>query len=416
MSSSQSSTINPIATITTLFLVIIIDQMGITFVFPILTPLFMDPNSTLLPLGTQSATRDFLYGLCLALYPFFMFFGAPLLGAVSDQLGRKITLLICLLASAASFVLSAIAIHLGSLIFLLISRAMAGFFSGSQYIAQAAIADISPPDKKAINLSYMIVAISIGMILGPLVGGYLSDPILLRSLTFATPFEAAALLAFINALLLWLVFSETFTSTNKIKIRFFEGFSLLRSAFANKKIRLLCAILFFLMFGWTLYFQSIPWFLFQRFQFSADKIGLFVAYLGIAFAIALIVVLKLLIRYLKNPIQIILVCLIANAIAVLFASLMPYELAEWITGSAVIGAMAITYTVLLSLFSDAVGADKQGWMMGVSGACVAIAWTLAGLFAGPLGYANIHLPLIVSCLLILSAFLFALKLLRGKFL
>ena len=48
--------------------------------------------------------------------------------------------------------------------------------------------------------------------------------------------------------------------------------------------------------------------------------------------------------------------------------------------------------------------------MGVSGAFVAIAWTLAGLFAGPLGYVNIHLPLLISCLLVLIAFLFALKL------
>src|SRR3990167_335668 len=196
MSVNQPPTTNPVITITILFLVIIIDQMGITFVFPILTPLFMDPNSMLIPAGIKNSSRDFLYGLCLALYPFFMFFGAPLLGAISDQLGRKITLLLCLLASAISFVLSAVAIHLASLTLLLASRALAGFFSGSQYIAQAAIADISPPDKKAVNLSYIIVAISIGMILGPLVGGYLSDPVLLKSLTYATPFEAAALLAF----------------------------------------------------------------------------------------------------------------------------------------------------------------------------------------------------------------------------
>ncbi|MGQ3889285.1 MFS transporter [Legionella sp. CNM-1927-20] len=407
---NKSSKSNPIVIIGSLFLAIIIDQMGITFVFPILTPLFMEPTSNLISTGMDKGTRDVLFGLCLALYPLFMFFGAPLLGALSDQLGRKATLLLCLLGSAASFVLSAIAINLGSLILLLFSRASAGFFSGSQYIAQAAIADISPEDKKAVNLSYIIVAISIGMIFGPLVGGYLSDPNFFKGLTYATPFEAAALLAFINALILWLIFPETFIRTNPVKLNLFEGFTLLKEAFTNLKIRLLSFLLFFFMFGWTLYFQSISWFLFQQFKFTPNKIGLFIAYLGIAFALALMIVLKLLLKYLKKPSYIILLCLSMNTIALLLALSIPFEAIQWISGPFIIGSMAITYTLVLTLFSDAVGEDKQGWIMGVSGAFVAIAWTLAGLLAGPFGYFNIHLPFLISTLLVIVALILTFRL------
>lgn len=398
---------NPILTITTLFLVIIIDQMGITFIFPILTPLFMDPVNSIIPPYVSPEMRDILYGFCLALYPFMMFCAAPLLGSLSDQLGRKIILLVCLLGSAISFFLSAVAIDMNSLVLLFISRALAGFFSGSQYIAQAAIADISPPDKKAVNLSYIIVAISIGMIFGPLVGGYLSDPNIAKWMNYATPFEAAAILAILNAILLWILFPETYKAAKKAKIQIWAGFILLKEAFSDQKIRLLSTILFFLVFGWTLYFQSISWYLFQRFNFTGNEIGIFIAYIGIGFAVALMVFLKIFLKYFASLIRIIIICISINTLSIFLAFVVPDELIEWVTAPFIIGTLAIAYTLLLALFSNAVSEDKQGWIMGVTGSLVAIAWTFSGLIAGPLGYMAIILPLLASSVLAFMSLIFA---------
>lgn len=393
---------NPIAIIAALFLVIFIDQMGITFVFPVLTPLFMDTSSTLIPTHVSAEMRDFLYGLCLALYPLFLFIGAPLLGDISDQVGRKKILLACLLGSAASFILSAIAISYDSLTWLLISRAVAGFFSGSLYIAQAAIVDVSPEDKKAINLSYIIVAISVGMVLGPLIGGYFSDIHLVKWFTYSTPFEVATLLAIVNAALLMLVFKETFTVTKQVKIKIFQGFVLFKNAFTDPAIRLLSGILLFLLFGWTLYFQAISWILLQRFNFSADRIGLFIGYLGIGFVIALTVVFRLFTKYSK-PTKTLQICLAINFITFLLAFLLPLEWMEWLMAPFIIGSMAICYTSLLAFFSNSVSAEKQGWIMGITGAVNAAAWTISGLAAGPLGFLHITLPLLVSSLSALLA-------------
>ncbi len=406
----NARTTNPVATILTLFLVIVIDQMGVTFIFPILTPLFTSVHSSIFADPVSFGIRDFFYGFCLALYPLFLFFGAPFLGNLSDQIGRKKILLLCLIGSAVGFLLSSFAIYTGSLTLLLISRAIAGFFSGSQYIAQAVIADVSPPDKKAVNLSYVIVAISIGMIIGPLIGGYFSDTALEDWFTFSTPFEAAALLAIINFSLLYLLFKDTFISPKKININFWQGFSLFKEAFTDKNIRWLSLILFFLMLGWTLYFQAISWYLMQRFHFDPDRIGLFIGYLGIAFTVALVVVLKLMLKHIKLPIRITLICLAANMIALLAIFIVPYELIAWIAGPFIIGAMAISYTMLLTLFSNAVGEEQQGWVMGVTGSVAAASWTIAGLIAGPLGYLQITLPFLAAALAIFIAILLSLTL------
>ena len=80
-----------------LFLVLVIDTMGIGLIFPVLSPLFMSKTSGIIPAHLSIGARDLLYGLTLASYAIFMFVGAPFLGDLSDHLGRKKVLLICLL-------------------------------------------------------------------------------------------------------------------------------------------------------------------------------------------------------------------------------------------------------------------------------------------------------------------------------
>ncbi len=71
------------------------------------------------------------------------FFGAAILGDLSDSVGRKKSLMICLIGAFLGYLLSAIAIAFHNFWFLILGRIIAGFTSGSQPIAQAAIVDIS---------------------------------------------------------------------------------------------------------------------------------------------------------------------------------------------------------------------------------------------------------------------------------
>lgn len=381
------------AVIASLFFVIFLDQLGVALVFPILTPLLLSAHGDFLQ-GILFNYRNIIYGITLSISPICMFFGAPVFGDLSDQIGRKKVLLFCLLGSAASFGLSAISIIGKSLVLLVVSRAIAGFCYGSQSIAQAAIMDVSTPERKAINLSVVVIAGSLGIITGPLIGGYFSDPTILQSFNFATPFEIAIVLALLNALILQLSFSETFVVKQPIKIHFSRGLSLFINAFKDPNIRLLSFVFLFIQFGWGLYFQAISWIMLQSYGFDSVKIGLFTGNLGIWFTIGLTIGVRLFEKYCER-ITAIIVCLIVMAAASFASFLIPLEIVHWIASSIIACANIITFVLSITLFSNAAGKESQGLVMGITGSVMAFAWFLTALFVGPLGGIAIKLPLLL---------------------
>src|SRR3990167_6285882 len=93
-----------------LFLVIFIDSMGLGLVFPILNTLVFDPNAHFIAAGMSSAMQNFLYGLTICVFMFCWFFGAAFLGDLSDQIGRKKALMICLIGAVIGYGISATAV------------------------------------------------------------------------------------------------------------------------------------------------------------------------------------------------------------------------------------------------------------------------------------------------------------------
>ena len=171
-----------------LFLVLFIDSMGLGLVFPILNALVIDPHSNFISYHLDSNARNLLFGFTISIYMFCWFFGAAFLGDLSDQIGRKNALMICLLGACFGYLLSALAVVLNSYLLLLIGRIIAGFTAGSQSIAQAAIVDISLPEHKARNLGLILFFASLGFIVGPMIGGTLSTSSLVSWFNYAMPF------------------------------------------------------------------------------------------------------------------------------------------------------------------------------------------------------------------------------------
>src|SRR3990167_8036265 len=268
-----------------LFLVLAIDSMGLGIIFPILSSMIIDPRSVFLAASTSTFQREFLYGLIIGIYMIAWFFGAAILGDLSDIIGRKKSLLICLLGACIGYFISGIAFYLHSVSILLLGRIIAGFTAGSQPIAQAAIIDVSTEENKARNIGYILLAVSLGFVLGPLAGGILSTNSFVSWFNYSTPMFFAAIFSLLNAILLWFLFSETHEITRKVRIRVHYAIQIFIEGFQHKGICWLSLALLFFISGWAEYFSFISQFLLRRYEYSPLEISLFMVVLAIGFCI-----------------------------------------------------------------------------------------------------------------------------------
>lgn len=388
-----------------LFLVLIIDAMGIGLVVPLIGPLYINKTSAFVSAGMTVPIRDLLYGLTMAAFCIFMFFGAPFLGDLSDHIGRKKVLLICLFGTAVGLVISAIGVDINSSFWLIAGRGVAGFMCGSQALAQAAIVDMSTKDNKAKNLSLISFASCLGFALGPIMSGLVSNKQLWSRFSFATPFWFAAGLAILNGALLLFTFKETFYPKAKQRLRLAKGAEVFISAFTNKTIRQLAAVFLLAEAGFALFFQILPLYLITIFHYSTLQISYLMSWLGVIFAITLLLIIRIIEKYIKIE-KLTHITLMLTALGI-FMVLLKTQWAIWISIIPVGIGAALFYVALLTSCSNTVDENSQGWVMGVFAAVNAAAWALTALFSGILGIYSVFMPFIIAGgFLVLSTILY----------
>ncbi len=196
----------------TIFLIVFVDLLGFSLILPLL-PYYAE----------QYGATDIVVGLLTASYAAAQFLGAPLLGRLSDQHGRRPILLVSIAGTIIGFILLAVAEPLGNalggalggalvfsntlvLTILFISRILDGLTGGNISVAQAYIADISIPENRNKALGVIGAAFGLGFIIGPAIGGLLSV-----RFGYAAPAWLAAGLATLNwlAVFFWLPESVT---------------------------------------------------------------------------------------------------------------------------------------------------------------------------------------------------------------
>lgn len=402
MNNKQSN----IYTFAALFLVLIIDAMGIGLVVPLIGPLFISRTSGFVSMTMPLAERDLLYGITLASFCVFMFFGAPFLGDLSDHIGRKKVLLLCLFGAAVGLAISAIGTNIDSIFLLIAGRSIAGFMSGSQALAQAAIIDISTEKNKTTNLSLISFASCFGFVLGPILSGITADKHLWSGFGFSTPFWIAAIFAIINGSLLLITFHETFYPKAKQKLHLTKGAAIFISAITNKTVKKLSIAFLLAETGFGLYFQLLPLYLMKVFDFSTAQISHMMSWIGAMFGITLLLIVRIINRYMKIE-KITVASLILTSLGILMI-LLKTEWIVWISVIPITIGGGLFYVALLTLFSNTVGEDSQGWVMGVFAAVMAVSWALSGVFSGVLEIFGLLTPFVVASgsLLISTIFCF----------
>jgi MFS family permease len=174
------------ASIGTLFLTVFIDLLGFGLVIPFLPGL-----------ARRLGAGDFVATMPGAVYSVMQFFFIPIWGRLSDRVGRRPVLLWSIAATSVGMALVGLA---PSLLLLLAARAFSGIATANIAVAQAYVADVTPPEHRARGMGIIGIAFGLGFIFGPFIGGWLAQfPVFGRE-GFLPAFVAAGLAA-VNFLL-----------------------------------------------------------------------------------------------------------------------------------------------------------------------------------------------------------------------
>jgi len=166
-----------------IFITALLDMLAFGMIIPVLPGLVVKLQ------GGDVTTGAAVFGLFGAVFALMQFLFAPVLGALSDRFGRRPVILLSNLGLGVDFIVMALAPTIG---LLFVGRVISGITSSSFSTAQAYIADVTPPEKRAARFGMLGVAFGIGFIIGPAVGG------LLGTIDLRAPFWAAAVLSFAN--------------------------------------------------------------------------------------------------------------------------------------------------------------------------------------------------------------------------
>jgi len=176
-----------------IMLTALIDMVSIGLIVPVLPAL----------VGSFTGSQEdqaFWFGVVTLAFSLANFFASPMLGALSDRYGRRPVLLLGFCGLALSFFATGLATAVWMLI---VVRLMSGAMQSNLAIANAYVADITPPEGRAKRFGLLGAMFGVGFILGPVMGG------LLGAVSLRLPFFVAGSLALINLLYGYFVLPES---------------------------------------------------------------------------------------------------------------------------------------------------------------------------------------------------------------
>jgi MFS family permease len=244
------------------FFSVLVDMLGYGMIVPLL-PYFVG----------EGGSRGLLVGLLGSLYATVQLVVAPLLGALSDRVGRRPVLIGCLAVSGLAYTLLGLA---GSLPMLFVAVAISGAGGSSMPTAQAYIADSTAPAGRARGLGLVGAAFGLGLMLGPALGGLLSV------YGLRAPALAAAALAGLNVLYALAALPESLPAAQRTRqaLRPAAVLGQLADALSAAELRPLLAAIFLLNLAFAGLQSNFPLFSSARFGWGPAQNGAFFAFVG----------------------------------------------------------------------------------------------------------------------------------------
>ncbi|MEP7287753.1 MAG: MFS transporter [Chloroflexota bacterium] len=391
-----------------LFVIILttfLNMVGFTLIIPLAPFLIAHYVS-------DAGSVGLIVGWFTSVYAACQFIAAPGLGALSDRFGRRPILLLCLLGSAAGYLLLGIG---GALWVLFLGRIIDGLTGANGAILNAYVADLVPPAERGKYFGWIGAISAISIVFGPVLGGFMAK------LGFQIPFFVAGGVALTNLLLGFFFLPESLPKeqrTSSINLARLNPISTLKDVLAIPQLRWLLVTIFLTGLSFIAISANISLFAKDNLNWDTSAVGALFSVFGVTSIATQAVLLPWLLKRL-GPLSVAIVGLILAIVGYLLISLVAAVAAPALMYSAfVVLAIAegLISPSLLDLITRATDAHSQGKVLGGNQSVQSLASMIGPLIVGELydniGHAAPYLSGAGILLLSLGALLLALPALK----
>ena len=366
----------------TIFLIVFVDLLGFSLILPLL-PYYAE---------AYGATPT-IVGLLVASYAAAQLIGAPLLGRLSDRIGRKPVLLVSVIGTGIGFLLLGFADPIGRFLadmiapqaenafvigILFVSRILDGLTGGNITVAQAYITDVTDDQNRAKGLGLIGAAFGLGFIIGPAVGGALSK------WSYSLPAFVAAFVSFINVLMIIFLLPESLSAERRSDMsgqsRPLFTLNALKEALNRPKVGPLLQVRFFFALAFAI-FQTIFALYAQTIGLSSQTTGILLAYVGVLSVVTQGGLIGFLTRrFRENTLMITGLWIMAGALLAWAFATQLWFLVVLILPLAVAGG--VSNTIIQSTTTKSVTRQEVGGILGITASLEAVTRIIAPLAGG----------------------------------
>ena len=333
-----------------IFITLVLSIVGFGLLIPVMPRLIKQFQ------GGDFTSGSYSLGWIVSIYALMQFICSPILGSLSDRFGRRPVILIATAGSAIDYVIMASA---PALAWFFVARIIAGSTAGVMATANAYIADVTPPEKRAQSFGLLGAAFGIGFIIGPALGG------LLGKYDLRLPFWFAAGCSALNWLYGYFVLPESLKPENR------RAFSWKRAnpvgaLLALKRFPAVLGLVecFFILTLAQVMLQT-TWALYteKRYDWNPLQVGLSLTFVGVATGLVQATLVKKIVPRLGDT-RAVIIGMCISIIAYIGYGLAPYS---WVLYAVIcVGAFAgIAQPALQSYVTKHIPADEQGAVQGV---------------------------------------------------
>lgn len=349
----------------------------------------------LYPYASRFGMNAFGLSMLVASFSLAQLLATPIIGRLSDRYGRKPLLLLCLGGTAVSLALFASA---QSMVFLFVARILDGITGGNNSVAQAAIADSTEGKDRAKAFGFLGASFGFGFLIGPALGGLLSN------ISLSAPFWFASALATAGTIAGVFLMRETLTERSRQPVhKAYFSFKNVVGAFKNPNTGVALSISFIYAVAinaWIIGFQS---FSNDVLKLSARDIGLMFASFGLISVLMQSIGIKIILEKIKDKKNI-----LSGTLLLATGAIFPlYFVHSFVPFFAIIIVFGIVSApivpIVTSIISERTKAEDQGGILGINQSIISMGQIAGPLIAGIIALRSVNLVFVAAAVIMATA-------------